>query len=638
MNAPAPGLRWQRIRDLLGIAGAGCGAALSLVLIGFLHGIDQVPWFVVVALLALTALTVWRDDAGLLVLAVLVPISSWAGRWWNYYVTWAEALVIAFAAGWFIRRLVHGRRLADDLDPPLRIAAALVVASAAVGLAAFNWRMSGEVASLSFLHDVVARFFVAKSSSDSLDAALRLLESLIVFRAASVAARSRAGFDLRVVRSLVAGATLAGAFNIWSLWEGAQRATSPIPTFLTYLGTIRADFHFRDINAAGSFFVMALFPALGLAWRPGHRKWIVAAAVIAIALWVTGSRAALGAGVLAALALGAHRLLRRNTARARGAVLTIGLLALVTAGAVAYFLPQRPDHVAASVAFRVRWELARTSLRMVATHPIFGVGVGEYYDLSGAFSSPELLALFPAGVHENAHNNLLQIVAELGIVGFAAFGWLLVVAGRQASALLHRRTLESVGWGIVGGLLAFLVTCLGGHPLLIDELAFSFWLLLGVAAGTGTPLSSESKTRRAGSFATLMVIAILLVIPLRTRQQMAVLNMEHAGFGLSAWQPDIDGVRYRFSTGRSTVFLPPDARAVTVPLRPVEQGRALRLELKLDGRPADAVNLPPDRWYELRLILPQAPQQDRFRRLDLEVAGADTSGQNLLMVGKVEPR
>ena len=49
---------------------------------------------------------------------------------------------------------------------------------------------------------------------------------------------------------------------------------------------------------------------------------------------------------------------------------------------------------ASSIAAQVRGEMARTTMRMVAQQPVFGIGLGEFYQRSGEFSSPELLALF----------------------------------------------------------------------------------------------------------------------------------------------------------------------------------------------------------------------------------------------------
>ena len=72
--------------------------------------------------------------------------------------------------------------------------------------------------------------------------------------------------------------------------------------------------------------------------------------------------------------------------------------------------------------------MAIVSWRLLARNPAFGVGIGQYYELSG----DEMLHL-PVGriyIRQNAHNNFLQILAELGVVGFVCFGALLWMSGR----------------------------------------------------------------------------------------------------------------------------------------------------------------------------------------------------------------
>jgi O-antigen ligase len=123
-----------------------------------------------------------------------------------------------------------------------------------------------------------------------------------------------------------------------------------------------------------------------------------------------------------ALVVAATATLRRRTAARLAVAVTLMLVAF--AAVQVSKSPQRPLSVAASI----RVELARTGLRMFAANPLFGVGVGRYYAVSGEFSSPQLLRTY---LRENAHNNFLQILAELGIVGFGAFAWLLLAVGRR---------------------------------------------------------------------------------------------------------------------------------------------------------------------------------------------------------------
>ena len=73
-------------------------------------------------------------------------------------------------------------------------------------------------------------------------------------------------------------------------------------------------------------------------------------------------------------------------------------------------------------AVRLRSQFSETSARMFASAPIFGVGVGRYFERSSEFMPDELRALYGA---ENAHNYFAQAFAELGIAGGALFLWLI---------------------------------------------------------------------------------------------------------------------------------------------------------------------------------------------------------------------
>ena len=134
------------------------------------------------------------------------------------------------------------------------------------------------------------------------------------------------------------------------------------------------------------------------------------------------------------------------------------------------------------------------------------------------------------------------------------------------------------------------------------------------------------------------MLAIAASVPVRADRQKADFNLEHRGVGLSTWHDAIDGVRYRLAGPASSVFLPAEAQMVVVPLRAAGTVSNLRLELKLDGRPADIVTIPSDRWHYLRLALPKDRNAPRFRRLDLQVAGAPPGDESVLMIGKVEPK
>ena len=617
-------------------------AAFFLALLYSLTTVADVPAMAIAGLAALVVLAAVKPEYGLVAVAAGVPLASWIGRQWTATVAWPETLAVAFCAGYCARglHLARDRDAAapDTLTAPLIIALTVVVASLLVQLLVDGWRF-GETQFVGDLWQLLrSGYFVTATAADPIDAAMRLLESLILFRAAATVTRTVPQSAMRLTVGLAAGAAAAAALNLVRLWEAASRSDAPMAAFARLLSTVRLNVHYADVNAAGSYFVAMLFIAIGLACAPRRRAWALSVPLIASSLWLSGSRMALVAGVLAMLVPATLFTARISRVGVRGTVLAGAALTLaLLAGAAAYAIPMRGNQQSALTALNVRWELALTSFRMTAISPSFGVGIGRYYSRSGEFSSPELLRLFPPAIHENAHNNFLQWLAELGVVGFGAIMWLLIAALGRAASRVREAPRDPIRWGLVLGAVAFILTWLGSHPLLIDEPAMAFWLLLGAIAGSGTGAIERPRagTGRGQSIVTILVAATLVSIPVRFVQQRADFDLQHRGVGLSPWQDAVDGIRYRLAQTTSSVFIPSDARVIVVPLRATPRHPEIRVRLLLDGRPADVVTVAAERWQSLRIQVPPERRPPRFRRLEFAVDGPP--GQSdVLMIGKVE--
>ena len=526
----------------------------------------------------------------------------------------------------------------DALRASTVLFALIVVASAVVELSVEQIRL-GTGAFADALWQYFAReYFTSGRSLEALHAAALLLEGLALFVAAThLSARDR-GYMIRAASTLVASSAIAAGLNLHALIIGAHRSGDFWSALAEAVSTVRINIHYGDVNAAGSQFAMMLFVAGGLtlAGRRLGRAWVLGSVTLLLGVWLSGSRAALFSCPIALAILivaGAQTGAEHRTRRriwAAGAALAICAVALVV------YAPARGNQKASSVAARVRGELARTSLRMVSDSPVFGIGLGRFYQRSGEFSSSELLALFPPARHENAHNNFLQILAETGIVGFAAFVWLLSAPIYCAWRRMSGESVDFVTWGGLGGIIAFLLTCLGGHPLLTSEPAYVFWMLLGLMAGTSCdaapPESHHGCARARGPtyLVTATALAIAISIPFRARGEIREADMEHVGIGVSAWQTSEEGVRYRWADGSATVFVPGDYAGFLLRLRTTD-GPA-NVELRLNGRTVNVVRVEPSRWSELRTPLLHGQDPPRFHRLDLTTTPAQR-----LMIGKVEP-
>jgi O-antigen ligase len=157
----------------------------------------------------------------------------------------------------------------------------------------------------------------------------------------------------------------------------------------------------------------------------------------------------------------------------------------------------------------VRVEMMQVGLRMVRDQPLFGVGLGRFSTASRAHITEDLPTLhlyYQAG--ENAHNNYVQIGAELGIPALAIFLWLVAAVWMRPSGDAPSPVFPAERTAVAAGVAAFLVSALAGHPLLIPQVAAAFFLTLGLAAGLAPPGSPPGRAGRRLIWAALGLLAL----------------------------------------------------------------------------------------------------------------------------------
>jgi len=158
------------------------------------------------------------------------------------------------------------------------------------------------------------------------------------------------------------------------------------------------------------------------------------------------------------------------------------------------------ERYASSRAIYFKWRLVfyRDSLRMALDDPLFGVGIGNFESVYPLYRSmPETLD--PKHfVLDHAHNDYLELWAELGLGGLLAFLWLLWAFFKkmlhpQGGSLLAVAYTASVGALAVNSLFAF---------GLYNPVPFAaFWLSMALALRlqAETPMGEESAIRHPPS-------------------------------------------------------------------------------------------------------------------------------------------
>ena len=618
----------------------GAAVAAGLTLLSAAEP-GRVPAPALAALALLPALSAWRPAAGLVAVTALVPVSRWLSQF-DVPLRLAEALVLAVLAGALARLALDAGRGARPAapapgpGPAAVLLAAAAAASVAVELAAAQAGVR-EFWTLAWLGALRGDYlFGGWAGVTGLVDAARLIEGAVLLLVVLAWSRREPGLPRRLAAATLVGAAGAAALNLYLLLEELLAAESAT-TLAGYLrGSYRLAGHVSDVNATGSYFLLAGLAGLGLiAGGRGARRPVTPAAATAAVLaagaacWLSGSRSALAAAALVGLAGGAwwawKRRPRGRLRLAAAGALLAALLALPLAVAAAY--PGRGAGAAAD-SLRHRIEFTTRSLRMWRTEPLFGVGAGRYLLLlSEQFAGDDAAPRFR---RENAHNNFLQIAAELGAVGIAAFLALLAAcASRVWRALGARDGPDPLLAGAGAGAAAYLLTCLTGHPLLTSETAWPFWIVLGVAAARAERLlpASRAGARRAAAAGWAAGLLLLATVPFRA---------DAAVGGLTAGQPRsaLDNLRggtfgpetgprgrcFRWSGPYATFLLPGYARAVRVPLRAphARRDRPVTVEIALGGRPARRIPLPDGRWTTVPLPLVADPPGG-VHRVDLTV-------------------
>jgi hypothetical protein len=117
----------------------------------------------------------------------------------------------------------------------------------------------------------------------------------------------------------------------------------------------------------------------------------------------------------------------------------------------------------------------------------------------------------------------------------------------------------------------------------------------------------------------LALVAVLLVAGvLWYLRDPAWLAGVESGFG--RWETAADGVRYRWTTGHASFFVPASASAIVIPARTTfaPGDPPTTVSIAIDDRPADALVLTDDGWQIRRLRMPP-PGSRRLRRIDIRV-------------------
>jgi O-antigen ligase len=231
----------------------------------------------------------------------------------------------------------------------------------------------------------------------------------------------------------------------------------------TRFGRAVGPFLYQNSNDLAALTILVLGPALALGTSGSRRsllRWIGLACAIPLVVTIvlTQSRGAFLA--LGGMALPSGIALARHRPRvAAGFAALVGLtLYLAPAGLWDRLAGLRKAASVATIgemdpegSARERFAVLRTAVRIVADHPVLGVGLGAYEQANARYS--------PAVGQRDTHNTYLNVAAETGLPGLVLFLGLVtsVLRGARHARRAWRGQAEAVRWlqyGFIGYLIA----------------------------------------------------------------------------------------------------------------------------------------------------------------------------------------
>ncbi|MBN1868856.1 O-antigen ligase family protein [Candidatus Sumerlaeota bacterium] len=309
---------------------------------------------------------------------------------------------------------------------------------------------------------------------------------------------------------------------------GALDPSDPLSEGIAYALQIRRPGSwFGNANVLCGFLAMCVpFAASvgeGATGRGGAFVRVARVAILcamAYAAWLTGSR---GGGIVFVLALvlaGAGIALR-----ARGVVMLGALAGVLSLGPLSASCPARAQAQEAVSLDRTRSasEDEEPPARRTIVQRVYYVRSGLAMWKSAVLSGHGLGAyarLYPStrirGAQETryAHNFVIQIGVETGLIGVALLGWFIFELARAARRLFVSRRASPCQWAVGAGAFLFLIDSLGEYTFYFQEVFKDFALLCGAfcAAAAGPRVEGvESPTeKKAWRTRVLPLVSVVL--------------------------------------------------------------------------------------------------------------------------------
>ncbi len=282
----------------------------------------------------------------------------------------------------------------------------------------------------------------------------------------------------------------------------------------------RAFGSFSSANGFAGYLILIIPVAIGLLIYERDirlRVWLgLALATISAAEYFAFSKGSLLALALALGVIIIGGLLKTGRSKKAPLVLLFGLAAGTPLYILWTFFSGRISAVATNIGGRV--ELWRGAWQLIIKRPILGSGPGTF--------GTEITQHQVGSVYSPyAHNTYLQMGAEIGLVGLAAFITAMVIilvfawkrfrdSRLEGQVADKGREISRDAWlrlGLIASLVGFLAHNFVDYTWYMPGVALTFWFIAGLAVGPVSDLLPTAKKPTGPRYALITIVALSLI-------------------------------------------------------------------------------------------------------------------------------
>lgn len=291
--------------------------------------------------------------------------------------------------------------------------------------------------------------------------------------------------------------------SVWGIVQRLQGVTRPSGSFFN--PNMLAGYLIPAFLIAVSLVIFRHKAASGLSRKA---VFVSFAGLLAAAIIITGSR-----GALVSLCAGLFLVLWTRSKR-----LAVVSVSLVAAALLLFPNPVKERLSSGDIFAYSRADIWAGAARMTLDHPM-GVGLGNFKYMATKYNFPVNDAVIKYGkIANNAHNEYLQIGAEMGLAGLAAFLYGIYLLLRVIiKALRLEGERKGLAVGISGGITAILIHALFDanfhEPGIFLLLVLLVCLLLKVVGLNGKAVSmhvEQGKRTRLALVSALLALSLVL--------------------------------------------------------------------------------------------------------------------------------